>query len=300
MHGIEAGRFVMVTGMACALAACSFLRSEPVGVDAASLSLTNAASEAQTLTTARRLFEQDNPGLALTRVEAFLNANPDSPSGHNLAGAIFDRIGRYDLAASHYEKALALEGDYLPAINNFGLSKLQRAYAIGRPDLELEAQVLLARAVELSANHEQLTGTHNAVRATLLPKRLEQPVVATTPRALRTAWLERRGEKFTYVVTKPSLAIANAQALDLDPSLALVSPGATMASTSMSIVPSRSQRMRAWLAVPKAAPRLFGFTAGLSVLSLKPQPRWYSGIRAAIPTTLTARANALLKLAALP
>lgn len=291
MRGFDAGRLVMVTGLACVLSACTVLQNGAGGVNAASISLASATSDAETLTTARRLFEQDNPGLALPKVEAYLNANPNSPSGHNLAGAIFDRIGRYDLAAIHYEKALALQGDYLPAINNFGLSKLHRAYAIGRPDLELEAQALLARAVDLSSNPEQLTGTHNAVRAALAPKRIAQPIVATMPRVARSAWLERRGEKFTYVVTKPSLSIANALALDLDPSLALVSPGSTMASTSMTIVPSRAQRMRAWLAVPKAAPRLFGFTSGLSVLSLKPRPLW---------AALNARANAFLKLAALP
>ncbi len=291
MRGIEAGRLIMVTGLACALAACSFLRREPVGIDVVSMRPASATSNEETLTAARRLLEQGNPGLALPKVEAYLSANPDSPSGHNLAGAIFDRIGRYELAASHYEKALALQGDYLAAINNFGLSKLQRAYAVGRPDLELEAQALLARAIELSANPEQLTGTHDAVRAALLQKRLAVPVVSAVPKVQRTAWLERRGEKFSYVVTKPSLAIASALALDLDPSLALVSPGATMASASMSIVPSRAQRMRAWLAVPKAAPRWFGFTSGLSVLTLKPRPLW---------AALNARASALLKLAARP
>lgn len=285
MRGIEAGRLVMVTGIACALSACTVLQH-----DAPSMSLAIAASDAETLTTARRLFEQDNPGLALPKVEAYLNANPESPSGHNLAGAIFDRIGRYDLAASHYERALALQEDYLPAINNFGLSKLQRAYAIGRPDLEAEAQALLERAVALSADPQQLAGTHNAVRAALAPKRLALAVTAA-PRAARSAWLERRGAHFTYVVTKPSMTIADVAALDLDPSVALVSPGATMASTSMTIVPSRAQRMRAWLAVPKAAPRLFGFTSGLSVLSLKPRPLW---------AALNARASALFKTAALP
>src|SRR5262249_20717079 len=143
---------------------------------------------------------------------------------------------------SHYEKALALQADYLPAVNNFGLSKLQWAQQNGRPELEQEGEALLARAVSLSSEPDQLSSTHQAIRAELAAKMAARavpapaPVLAPTPPLPpRTAWLERRSENYTFVVTKPSLALADAMALNLDPSLALVSPGSTMATTFISL-----------------------------------------------------------------
>src|SRR5262245_22268376 len=228
MRWMEAGRLNMVSALAMALSACSHFSAAPPAAGLESMTLKPATVETPSLADARSLFEANSSGLALTRVEAYLNANPDSAGGHNLAGAIFDRIGRYDLAERHYQKALALQADYVPAINNFGLSKLQRARLSGRADLEQEADALLARALALSAQPEQLALSQSAARAQLSSLQLvPKPIAAATPaRMARTAWLERRNPNYTFVVTKPTLAVDDAMARELDPSLALVSPGA--------------------------------------------------------------------------
>ena len=311
MRWIKAGRVIMVSALGWGLVGCSFFEAESGAVKSDALSVKAAEADAGALAEARRFFEQNNPGLALTRVEAFLNANPESASGHNLAGAILDRIGRYDLAESHYQKALAVQPDYLPAVNNFGLSKLQRARASGRAELEQEGEALLARARELATEPERLASIQNAARAELSTKPVATPVAAAAPvpapTVQRSAWLERRSESYTYVVTKPSLEIAEALALDLDPALVLVSPGATMATTFIAIGPSPREwgRMQAWLA-PKGAPRLVSAAPGVSVLSLQSTSRWYRGNPTIQPVTLPAetaldaRAKALLTVASLP
>ena len=131
MRRIEVARLIMVSTMVSALGACALFVGEPRGASP----LSAAPVTEQTLAEARSLFEMNNPGLALLRVEAYLAVDPNSAGAHNLAGAIYDRIGRYDIAQSHYEAALVLDENYLPAVNNFGLSKLQRAQATARLDL---------------------------------------------------------------------------------------------------------------------------------------------------------------------
>jgi tetratricopeptide (TPR) repeat protein len=300
MRLLEAGRLIMVSALGWGLLACSH-SSEPPRTS--SLGVKVAVADEQTLAEARRLFDEGNAGLALVRVEAYLSFNPNSASGHNLAGAIFDRLGRYDLAQGHYEKALAQQADYLPAINNFGLSKLQRARASARPELELEADALLARALELSGDPAELANSHAALRAALMPRKA--PEAKAPARLPRTAWLERRSEHFSVLVTKPAFAGPTLAELDLDPAIALVSPGATFKTTHFAIAPSRARRIRTWGSIGEAAPRLFGATSSLSILTLKAprKPRWYNtfaSIRFPADFALRARAAALLKLAGLP
>lgn len=290
MRWMDARRAIMVTGAGFGLVACSYFAAETTTVaEITPLGFRPSPQGEQLLAEARHLFAENNAGLALARVEGYLNANPQSANGHNLAGAIFDNIGRYDLAERHYEKALTLQGDYLPAVNNFGLSKLQRARASGRLDLEQEAEVLLARAVALSADPEQVLRNQASARAALSEHAGVQQAVSASPAPVklvqRSVWLERRGENYSFVVTRPSAAATDALiVLNLDPAIAFVSPGATFGTSRISIAGSRPQRLRSWASVPEAAPRFFGATSGLSYLSLTPQslkPRWYTALASA-------------------
>lgn len=305
MRRIEVARLIMVSTMVSALGACALFVGEPRGASP----LSAAPVTEQTLAEARSLFEMNNPGLALLRVEAYLAVDPNSAGAHNLAGAIYDRIGRYDIAQSHYEAALALDENYLPAVNNFGLSKLQRAQATARLDLAQEAEALLARAVMLSGEPERLAGSHATIRAELAAKIAAAAPAPNPPRPQPLAWLERRGLAYTYVVTRPSVAAADASVLDLDPALALVSPGATFSMTKIVLAPKQSQRFTARFAAAAATPRVIRASSGVSILSLAParRPRWYRGspdefAPPPLPAeqTLSARTAALLKVASLP
>lgn len=302
MRWIDAGRVIMVSALGSGLFACSAFSGLQGHTQTPALSVKVGEADEQTMTEARRLFDTGSTGLALVRIQAYLAANPGSVSGHNLAGAIFDSIGRYDLAQGHYETALDLKADYLPAINNYGLSKLQRARATARVDLEQEADVLLARALQLSGDPAQLATSHAALRAALAPRQAQLAGAPILARRQPTVWLERRTESYSYLVTKPSPAWPVLAELDLDPALALVSPGATFKTTRIALAPTRARNMRMWAAIGDAAPRLFGATSGLSILTLKPpkKPSWYTRLAAlSADAAQNARAT-FLKLARLP
>lgn len=305
MRSIEVVRLIMVSAMALPLGACALFVGEPRGAT----QMSAAPVTEQTLAEARSLFEMNNPGLALMRVEAYLAVDPHSAGAHNLAGAIYDRIGRHDLAQGHYEAALALDANYLPAVNNFGLSKLQRAQATARLDLAQEAEALLARAVMLSGEPDRLAGSHATMRAELAAKIAAAAPAPKPARPQPLAWLERRGLAYTYVVTKPSLAAADASALDLDPAVALVSPGASFPMTRIVLAPKQAQQLAARFAGAAATPRVIRASSGLSILSLAParRPRWYRGSPGEfapppLPAeqALSTRTAALLKVASLP
>jgi tetratricopeptide (TPR) repeat protein len=294
----------MVSGTACALSACAMFVTEP----RPDLSLAPAPTE-QTLAEARTLFDLDNPGLALLRVEAYLAVAPNSTAAHNLAGAIYDRIGRHELAQRHYEAALALDADYLPAVNNYGLSKLQRAQANARLDLAQEAEALLARAVTLSGEPERLSKSHQAVRAELARKIMASAPATKPPAPRPHVWLERRGVAYTFVVTKPSFAAVEAAALNLDPGLALVSPGASSPASRIVLAPKQARQLSARFAAVAATPRVIRASSGLSILSIasKRKPKWYRGSPAEIAApllpaeqALSMRTAALLNVKVLP
>ena len=300
MRWIDAGRSIMVIAASLSIAACSHSSG---GSTAGTPSLAPAAppDTEQRLTEARRLFDESQSGLALVRVEEYLNANPQSTRGHNLAGAIFDRIGRHDLAERHYQAALAQEVDYLPALNNFGLSKLHRARKSARPDLEQEAEALLARAISLSDDPEALLRNHSSVRAVLSARPAAPNIAAAPPApvAPRSVWLERRGASFTYVVTRPGDATRAAlMALDLDPTIALVSPGAGSGVSRVTFATAHAARLRSWTRVAHGAPQFYAATSGFSYLALAPRrrkPVWYKGdaIASARPVSgLTSYADA--------
>lgn len=288
MRWIEAGRLIMVSGVASALSACAMFVSAP-----RDLSLAPQVNE-QTLAEARTLFDLNNPGLALARVEAYLAVDPNSTGAHNLAGAIYDRIGRPELAQSHYQAALALDTNYLPAVNNYGLSMLQQAQSTARLDLAQEAEALLARAVVLSAEPDRLSRAHAAVRAELARKLVAAAPAPKPPRPQPLAWLERRGIAYTYVVTKPSLAAVEAAALDLDPALALVSPGASPTSRIV-LAPKQAHQLAARFAAAASTPRVIRASSGLSILSLASarRPRWYRGSPAEVAPPPLAAEQAL-------
>lgn len=297
MRSRIAGRAIMVSALMAGLGACAtFSRPQP-----APLSIKVGEADETTLADARRLFGEGNTGLALVRIQAFLATNPGSASGHNLAGAIFDRIGRFDLAEHHYEKALTLRAGYLPALNNYGLSKLQRARATGRIDLEQDAEVLLSQALELSADPAKLGASHEALRAVLAPRKPpEAPPIE--PRRQPTVWLERRSENYSFLVTRPMQPWPVLADLEIDPALAFVTPGATFKTTRVALAPTRARRIRMWSSIGDAAPRLFGATAGLSILTLKPPKKsaWYHRL-ASIPAAAALNARtAIFKLARLP
>lgn len=303
MSLLMAGRLIMVSAIGLVVVACA----SPIERPTISFTPTPAVNEARayerSMAEARRLFEEGNTAFALARIEAYLAVHADSASGHNLAGAIYDRIGRFELAQMHYEKALALHADYLPAINNFGLSKLQRARATARLDLEQEADALLARALALSSNPGQLASNHAALRSALPAQRAPQTVATPAPpREPATAWLERRSEGYSYLVTAPRNAPWQLARLDLDPRIALVSPGSTFQTTGISLVPKRGRRLRTWLALGDPAPRLFGAKSGLSILALKPpkKPTWYTRLAHAPADAALRARTALLKLVRLP
>lgn len=274
MRWIEAGRAIMVSAVGIMLVGCAaFSTSGPDGE--AKPAMTLAQDDAQLLADARRFFADGNTGLGLARIERYLIANPQSAAAHNLAGAMLDSIGRFDLAESHYKRALAVEPDYLAAVNNFGLSKLQRARSDIRPELELEANELLARALALSGDPAALASSHEAFRAAL-PVRNPVVQTATAPAAVRNTWLERRAANYTFVVTKPSPDMTSAMAaFNLDPSTAFVSPGASLSATTRLAIAPTLVAMRTW-ARPSAT--LTTVSPGLSVLSLKAKPRWYRSV----------------------
>ena len=298
MRSRIAGRAIMVSALLLGLGACAtFSRPQP-----APLSVKVGEADETTLADARRLFGEGNTGLAFVRIQAYLAANPGSASGHNLAGAIFDRLGRFDLAERHYEKALSLQGGYLAALNNYGLSKLQRARATGRLDLEQDAEVLLSQALELSADPVTLGASHEALRAVLAPRKPVEVAPPMVPRRQPTVWLERRSESYSFLVTRPVQPWPVLADLEIDPALAFVSPGATLKTTRIALAPTRARRIRMWSSIGDAAPRLFGATSGLSILTLRPlkKPAWYQRLASISAAAALNARTAIFKLARLP
>ncbi len=298
MHSQSVGRSVVVSALVIVLAACSTISSP----QPAPFSMKVGKVDETALAEARQLFGEGTIGLALVRTQDYLAANPGSATGHNLAGAILDRLGRFDLAERHYEKALTLRADYLAAINNYGLSKLQRARATNRLDLEEDAEVLLSQALELSVDPAKLGASHEALRAALAPRKR---IDAAPPAALRrqpTAWLERRSANYSFLVTRPLQPEPVLADLEIEPALVFVTPGATLKPARIALAPTRARKIKVWASIGGAAPRLFGATSGHSILTLKPpkKPAWYHQL-ASIPAAAARNARtAILKFARLP
>ena len=75
---------------------------------------------------------------AAGQVEAFLAKHPDNPIAQTKAGAYYERVGDYDRARTLYEKAIAMNGHFVPALVRLAelcsvhLDQMDRAVALAR------------------------------------------------------------------------------------------------------------------------------------------------------------------------
>ncbi|MCF8112993.1 MAG: tetratricopeptide repeat protein [Desulfotignum sp.] len=93
----------------------------------------------------------DDAILACTRL---IENRPDQPAAHTLAGTLYEKTNRHDLAQTHYEKALEIDAAHVPALNNL-------AY------LYAEQNRHLNQALELARQAKKLTGQVPAIMDTL-------------------------------------------------------------------------------------------------------------------------------------
>ena len=281
MIAFKAARTIMVSATALAIAACAVISgdetSPPARVDAADSSIEYSS--------ARNYLDTSQFGFAVTHIEAFLVAEPASAKGQALAGVIYDRIGRFDLADHHYKLALQLDPQSVAVKNNYALSKLQWAQASGRIDLANEAMALLDEAAALDDKNAKLAGNKQGAQqiiADLQARQAAAPTPIATPAATDetatfapAAWLERRAASYTFVVTEVSASMADAiTRFHVDPAVAMVTPGATYVD---GFVPQVHER----LPIVTRPARRSNDTV-----------QWYRGL----PRMLFARANAKGKL----
>ena len=245
MIAIKLARTIMVSAVALAVSACALATGDeetaPARIDAA-----DASSE---YASARNFLDTAQYGFAVTHIEAFLNAEPASAKGQALAGVIYDRIGRFDLADHHYKLALQLDPGSVAAKNNYALSKLQWAQASGRLDLATEAMALLDEAAALDDKNAKLERNKQEAQqiiADLQARQAAAPTPVATPATPEdatfapAAWLERRAASYTFVVTEVSASMADAiTRLHVDPAVVMVSPGAQYADGALPHVHER-------------------------------------------------------------
>jgi tetratricopeptide (TPR) repeat protein len=86
--------------------------------------------------------------------KALIEKRDDQPSPHSLLGIIYEKQEKYDLAETHYQKALGINSGYVPALNN-----LAYLYAEQNKDLN--------KALDLARNAKEKAGNAPAVIDTL-------------------------------------------------------------------------------------------------------------------------------------
>ncbi|HKK67097.1 MAG TPA: tetratricopeptide repeat protein, partial [Bacteroidales bacterium] len=78
---------------------------------------------------------------AISQYKALIGQRPDIASPHDLLGTLYEKQGKYDLAESHYKKALDIDSAFIPAMNNL-------AYLYAQLDKELNKALDLARGAK--------------------------------------------------------------------------------------------------------------------------------------------------------
>ena len=104
----------------------------------------------------REHFRAGYYGLALEAFQTALARNPESIRALNGAGAVFDQLGRHDLAQAYYYRALSFDASSVQTLNNLGYS----FYLQGRYP---EAVQTLTTAGRLDPEHVRVH--HNLERA---------------------------------------------------------------------------------------------------------------------------------------
>ncbi|NCF21013.1 MAG: tetratricopeptide repeat protein, partial [Haliea sp.] len=69
-----------------------------------------------------RLYESNQPGPALLQAKRLCEAYPEQPMPHNVMGVILAQREDHQGAVNSYRQALALEPEYVDALNNLGSS----------------------------------------------------------------------------------------------------------------------------------------------------------------------------------
>jgi tetratricopeptide (TPR) repeat protein len=106
------------------------------------------------LSLAKILTDRNQIDDAIQAYTTLIENRPDQAPAHTLAGTLYEQKGRYDLAQTHYEKALAIDPDHIPAINNL-------AYLYAEQNLHLD------QALELARQARKQTGQVPAIMDTL-------------------------------------------------------------------------------------------------------------------------------------
>jgi tetratricopeptide (TPR) repeat protein len=112
MTAVSAG--LMLSG--CSLDVFGW-RSSTAGQDSATL-----VAQSANLEMARSAFNNRNYGIAISHLERELAVRPESVSALNGLGAVYDQIGRFDVAQRYYFRALELASDPSPTLANLGYS----------------------------------------------------------------------------------------------------------------------------------------------------------------------------------
>jgi Flp pilus assembly protein TadD len=86
--------------------------------------------------------------------QALIENRDDQPSPHSLLGIIYEKQKKYDLAETHYQKALEINPSYVPALNNL-------AYLFAEQGKDLN------KALDLARNAKEKAGNAPAVIDTL-------------------------------------------------------------------------------------------------------------------------------------
>lgn len=170
-------------------------------------------------------------GLALTSFRTALRGYPDSVKTLNGLGATYDQLGRYDLAQRYYERALRAAPESGVTLNNLGYSYILRAGKYGDQRYYAMARTYLERASTLGNAHPavvaNLESIQSATRITQLPLSTPKPTNARIALASAdpySAWVERRSERVSYLVTRPARAtVEEAKRLRLLPAVAVYS-----------------------------------------------------------------------------
>lgn len=197
---------------------------------------------------AKALFLSAQYGFAVTRVDAFLRIEPQSLKGLNLAGAIYDSLGRFDLSRGFYEKALILSPGDETTRANFAVS-------LARQGVPSQAGPLAAPTMPVVIEPVSLIGPMPMKTASVSPNvsvvideassptskpmpvaaLVESPVIATPmafsepivlarpPQRTASAWIERRGPYNSFLVINPDQQlVARMTLLNLEPRTSVV------------------------------------------------------------------------------
>ena len=87
---------------------------------------------------ARVYLVTDRDQEAIAQYEAALEKNPDQAGAHMLLGTIYDMQKQWDLSQKHYQEALSIDAEFVPAANNL-------AYLLAVQGKDLDKALELAR-----------------------------------------------------------------------------------------------------------------------------------------------------------